>query len=118
MAFLTCHTVEFKESEELNIYSKKQRWKYGLAIVAALIILVSLWYTNVLVNKIASEEKLKVKSWAEAIVKKAELVNYTNELFNTISEEERKRVEIWAEANRRVVTSGVEEDLSLSLIHI
>lgn len=112
MAFLTCHTVEFKESGKLNIYSKKQRWKYGLAIVAALIILVSLWYTNVLVNKIASEEKLKVKSWAEAIVKKAELVNYTNELFNTISEEERKRVEIWAEANRRVVTSGVEEDLS------
>lgn len=40
------------------------------------------------------------------------MVNYTNELFNTISEEERKRVEIWAEANRRVVTSGVDEDLS------
>jgi signal transduction histidine kinase len=64
------------------------------------------------VNKIAAEEKLKVKSWAEAIVKKAELVNYTNTLFNTISEEERKRVEIWAEANRRVVTSGVQDDLS------
>ena len=96
----------------MNIYSKKQRWKFGLAIVAALIILVSLWYTNVLVNKIAAEEKLKVKSWAEAIVKKAELVNYTNTLFNTISEEERKRVEIWAEANRRVVTSGEQDDLS------
>ncbi len=96
----------------MNIYSKKQRWKYGLAVVAALIILVSLWYTNILVNKIASEEKLKVKSWAEAIVKKAELVNYTNELFYKIGEEERKRVEIWGEANKRVITSDIDEDLS------
>lgn len=96
----------------MNIYSKKQRWKFILAIAAAIIVFVSLWYTNILVGKIAQEERNKAKSWAEAIQKKAELVNYTQELFSKIAEEERKRVEIWAEANRRVALSSVNEDPS------
>ncbi len=94
----------------MNIYSKKQRWKFALAIIAAIIVFVSLWYTNILVGKIAEEEKNKAKSWAIAIQKKAELVNYTQELFTTIAEEERKRVEIWAEANRRVALADINED--------
>ncbi len=92
----------------MNIYSKKQRWKFALAIVAAIIVFVSLWYTNVLVGQIAEEEKTKVKSWAEAISRKAELVSYTQILFEKISEEERKKVEIWAEANRGVVNAPDE----------
>lgn len=94
----------------MNIYSNKQRWKFALAIMATVIVLVSLWYTNVLVRQIAEGEKEKVKSWALAIQKKAELVNYTQSLFQKIAEEERKRVEIWAEANRRVATAPLDED--------
>ncbi len=94
----------------MNIYSKKQRWKLALAAIAAIIVFVSLWYTQVLVSQIAEEEKHKAKSWAEAIQRKAELVNYTQVLFEKISEEERKKVEIWAEANRRVVNAPVDED--------
>lgn len=94
----------------MNIYSKKQRWKFVLATIAAIIVLVSLWYTSILVGQIAEEEKNKAKSWAEAIQRKAELVSYTQDLFEKISEEERKRVEIWAEANRRVGLSDVDED--------
>lgn len=94
----------------MNIYSKKQRWKFALAAIAAVIVFVSLWYTSILVGKIAEEEKNKAKSWAVAIQKKAELVNYTQELFTTITQEERKRVEIWAEANRRVGLSAIDED--------
>jgi len=94
----------------LNIYSKKQRWKFVLATIAAIIVFLSLWYTNILVSQIAEEEKSKAKSWAEAIQRKAELVNYTQELFKIISEEERKRAEIWAEANRRVVAAPIDED--------
>jgi nitrogen-specific signal transduction histidine kinase len=94
----------------LNIYSKKQRWKFALATIAAVIVFLSLWYTNILVSQIAEEEKSKAKSWAEAIQRKAELVNYTQELFKIISEEERKRAEIWAEANRRVAAAPIDED--------
>tara|TARA_B100001063_G_scaffold185460_1_gene175263 strand:+ start:34959 stop:36467 length:1509 start_codon:yes stop_codon:yes gene_type:complete len=89
----------------LNIYSKKQRWKFALAIVAAIIVFVSLWYTNVLVREIADEEKNKAKAWAEAIQRKAELVSYTQDLFEKLSEEERKKVEIWAEASRSVINA-------------
>lgn len=94
----------------MNIYSKKQQWKFALAIVATIIVLVSLWYTNVLVRQIAKGEKEQVESWAIAIQKKAQLVNYTKEFFNLIAEEERKRVEIWAEANRRVAIAPLNED--------
>jgi hypothetical protein len=89
----------------VNIYSQKQRWKLLLAGTAILIIIASLWYTNVLVQKIASEERNKVQLWAEAIQNKASLVNYTAKLFEKISTEERNKIEIWAEASKRIVTS-------------
>ena len=62
----------------MSIYQKKQNWKIWLVAVALLIVVVSLWYTNILANKIALEERTKVKLWAEAIQKKANLVKYTN----------------------------------------
>lgn len=89
----------------MNIYSQKQRWKLLLAGTAVIIIIASLWYTNVLVQKIAKEERSKVQLWAEAIQNKASLVNYTGTLFNKISKEERNKIEIWAEASKRIVTS-------------
>ena len=94
----------------MNIYSKKQRWKFALAIVATVIVLVSLWYTNVLVRQIAKGEKEQVEAWATAIQKKASLVNYSKDLYTKIAREEIKRVEIWAEANRRVATAPLNED--------
>ena len=94
----------------MNIYSKKQRWKFALAIVATIIVLVSLWYTNVLVRQIAKGEKEQVEAWAIAIQKKAQLVNSSKELYSKIAVEEIKRVEIWAEANRRVAIAPLNED--------
>jgi len=86
----------------MSIYLKKQQWKLWLFVAAILIVGASLWYTNTLVNKIAQEERVKVKLWADAIKKKAELVKYTNELFNKIKIDERKKVELWAEATRQL----------------
>jgi len=99
----------------LNIYSKKQNWKVFLVITAILIVAASLWYTNKLVKNIAREERNKVKLWAGAIQKKANLVKYTNELFDRIKDEERKKVELWAEATKRLVTAGENEDFSFIL---
>lgn len=86
----------------MNIYSKKQQWKLWLVVAAVLIVGTSLWYANRLVNKIAKEERVKVKLWADAIQKKANLVKYTNELFDKIKVDERKKVELWAEATRQL----------------
>ncbi len=69
---------------------------------AVAIITVSLWYTNRLVREIAQDERNNVRIWANAIRKKAELVNYTNRFFDQIREEERKRAEILATAYRNL----------------
>lgn len=69
---------------------------------AVCIVIASLWYTNILVKKIADDEKRKVRLWAEAIQRKASLVKYTNELFHKIQNEERQKIELWAEANRQL----------------
>lgn len=84
----------------MNIYSRKQRWKWLLLIAAVLIVLVSLWYTSQLVSKIAESEKRNVELWAEAVRRKALMMEATSQLYSKISREERKKVELWAEANR------------------
>lgn len=50
----------------MNIYTRKQRWKLVLLLVALLIGIGSLLYTNQLVKKLSAEEKKKVELWAEA----------------------------------------------------
>src|SRR5688572_6328093 len=86
----------------MNIYSRKQRWKLFLMLGAVLIIITSLWYTNILVKKISADEKKKVRLWAEAIQRKASLVKYTNVLFHKIENEEREKIQLWAEANHQL----------------
>jgi len=51
----------------LDIYLKRRRGKILLLIVAVLIGVASLLYTNWLTNKMATEERKKVEIWAEAI---------------------------------------------------
>lgn len=50
----------------MNIYQRKVRWKFFLFIIAALIGISSLMYTNKLVNELSVEERKKVENWAEA----------------------------------------------------
>jgi len=90
----------------VNIYAKKQRWKFVLAAFAVLIIIASLWYTNDLVKSIAKDERQKAKLWAEAVQKKAKLVKFTNELFEKIKIEERKKAELFAQATKQISTSN------------
>jgi anti-sigma regulatory factor (Ser/Thr protein kinase) len=89
----------------VSIYSKKQGWKLFLVILAGVIVLVSLWYTNVLVRKVAKEERKKVELWAQAIRKKTKLVNYTAQLFDKLGVEEEKKVRLWAEATELLIQS-------------
>ncbi len=86
----------------MNIYSKKQQWKWILFVVAILIIFTSLWYTNKLVKRIADDERKKVELWAEAVQKKARLVKFTNDLFQKLQSEERKKAELYASATEQL----------------
>jgi hypothetical protein len=84
----------------VQIYYKKKRWKWLLFGAALLIITISLWYTNILVRQIAEDERMSINIWANAIQRKANLVNYTKKFFDQIKEEEYKRALILAEAYR------------------
>ena len=50
----------------MNIYEKKQRWKLYLFLVAVLIGVGSLLYTNRLVNDLSEQERRTIELWAEA----------------------------------------------------
>lgn len=86
----------------MNLYSRKQKWKWALFIMAILIVFTSLWYTNHLVNDIKNDEKKKVRLWAEAVQKKAGLVKFTNDLFQKLQTEERKKAELYALATKQL----------------
>lgn len=96
----------------MNIYFRKQLWKFLLGFIAFMIIGASFAYTNVLVKKMSQQEREKALLWAQAIREKAELVKYTNELFEKIENEERKRGELLASGMRRLTSLRGNEDVS------
>ncbi|MCB0805750.1 MAG: HAMP domain-containing histidine kinase [Bacteroidales bacterium] len=99
----------------MNIYTRKKRWKWILFTLAVLIIVISLWFTQLLVRSIARDERSNIQIWADAIHKKAELVNYTDRFFNQIREEERKRAEVLADAFRIITVTNESEVLNFLL---
>jgi hypothetical protein len=60
----------------MDIYSKKQKWKFTLLGFAIIIGVSSIFVTNSLVNELKSEERKKIELWAEAT---KHLVNMTGE---------------------------------------
>ena len=65
IVFIFLYPFLFLRQLDLNIYSKKQRWKLFLVIAALIIGVLSLWYTNILVKKLSEEERKKVELWAK-----------------------------------------------------
>ncbi len=93
-----------------SIYNRKRHWKLLLLLFAIVIISFSLWYSSVLVKKIARDERMKIHTWANALQTRARLVNSTQKFFTQIQEEERKKVELYAEALKRFAKAGQNED--------
>lgn len=58
--------MKTNKTPDLNIYDKKQRWKFILLLSAILIGAGSLFYTNWLVKLLAADERKKIELWAEA----------------------------------------------------
>ncbi|MFI5142016.1 MAG: hypothetical protein ACHQII_06635, partial [Bacteroidia bacterium] len=100
----------------MSIYQRKQQWKWWLAAVAMLIVMASLWYSQQIVQKISNDEKEKIKLWAGAVQKKANLVKSTNELFTKIKIEERKKVELYAEATKELTKDVADLGFSLRVL--
>jgi len=99
-------------ANRFSIYSRKRHWKILLLFSAIFIIGFSLWYSNVLVKKIAKDERMKIHTWANALQTRARLVNSTQKFFMQIQAEEFNKVKLYAEAQKRFVNSKPDEDPS------
>ncbi len=51
----------------MDIYARKSRWKLSLGIAGAIIVAISMLYTNYLTSKLADEERNKVQIWVLAM---------------------------------------------------
>ena len=98
-----------------NLYTSKKRWKWGLAIVALLIVGASLWYTNFLVKSISEQEINQVKMWAAAMEQHAGMMKSTEEFFGKVSEQEQMRVDLLAHAYRQVLDFSSNENTGIYL---
>lgn len=77
--------------------------------MALLIIGLSLWYSNYIVDRVREEERQKVELWSEAIEKRAVLVAYTKKLFADLSLNEQKKVSLWSEAMRIITNEDLDD---------
>ncbi|MBP7477150.1 MAG: HAMP domain-containing histidine kinase [Chitinophagales bacterium] len=99
----------------MNINSRKSKIKLILLISALLIAAITIIVTNEIAKTIAKEEEQKVKIWAEAIQRKANLVKFTQELFEKLSFEERKKVEVWSNATNLILSAEDEKTITFLL---
>jgi signal transduction histidine kinase len=88
---------------KLNIYERKKRWKLFLFGLAIAIVAGSMWYTNIIVRKVAEQEQMNIKIWADAIHRKTSLVQYVEKFFDQIRDEDRKRVILLSEAYKQLI---------------
>lgn len=86
----------------MNLYSNKQKWKIVLLVIALLLVGASLFVSNQIVNKVAERERDRVQQWADAIKKKAELVQLTNRIFSQLRDKERTEMKMWIEATKEI----------------
>ncbi len=99
----------------MDIYNKKKRWKILLFIFGMILISVSVIFTNRLVSKFAEKERKNVKLWADAVHRKAELMEYTENFFKQLREEEKKKAELIAKVYNRLLNEDNSGDLTFYL---
>jgi hypothetical protein len=102
----------------VNLYSNKQKWKIFLLVIALILVGASLYFSNEIVTKVSVQERNRVKNWADAIKKKAELVRLTNRTFSQLREKERNEMEMWIDATKEIskpIAGDVFPDYTLPL---
>ncbi|MGE0566388.1 MAG: sensor histidine kinase [Bacteroidia bacterium] len=67
-------------------------------------------------KQIAADERRKVKLWAEAIQKKANLVRFTNQLFEKMKDEERKKAVLYAKTTEQLTKDNSSFDFLLYVL--
>lgn len=102
----------------MNLYSNKQKWEIFLLVIALTLMVVSIYFSNSIVEKVRFRERERAQTWADAIKKKAELVQLTNNSFTELKQKEKAEMELWIEATKSISMPsnlGLEIDYGLPL---
>ncbi|MFZ5553973.1 MAG: ATP-binding protein [Bacteroidota bacterium] len=86
----------------MDIYSRKYIWKLVLLFFALAIIVASLIISNVIVDQVREDEKLRIRIWSEAVKNTVNQMYVTGKLFDRLRDEERKKVKLWAKATQEL----------------
>lgn len=86
--------------------------------MAVAIVGASIYFTNIIIRNIASDERQKIKTWAGAVQQRAQLVSLNENVFRNIQIEERKKVQALANAYRRIDELSLDQsdDYSIEII--
>lgn len=103
------------KTRTVNLYTRKKRWKIVLATAALVIISASIYYTNDLVNQFANEERNQVRTWADAVERRASLMRYQEGFFIELRQQERERVELLAKTYQKVLSGSLEDEFGFYL---
>ena len=101
-----------------NIYSKKQRWKLILFLLASGIIMGSIYLSNAMVSKISNREQSKAKQWAQTIQKKVALINITKRTFESLENREKQRIQLVVDAIKTIMNPSelsLNQDLDFAM---
>jgi hypothetical protein len=90
---------------------KTRKWNFTLAIAAMVTFPLLVWYSNSLMDRMANEEQERIRIWANAIQRKADMVTYSNEFFSHIAIEEEQHAKQIAKAILKLANSKSGEDL-------
>ncbi|MBL1279542.1 MAG: HAMP domain-containing histidine kinase [Fluviicola sp.] len=106
----------------MNLYSKKQKWKIVLTILALIMVGASLYVSNKIVSKVGEREKERAQQWASAIKKKVELVQLTNNTFSQLRDLEREKMELWIDATKEItkltsLNTTINYDFPLKIVN-
>ena len=93
---------------------RTRRWNLTLAVVATVIFLLLIWYSNSLIDKMANEEQGKIRIWADAIQRKADMVTYSNDFFSFIAKEEERHANQIAKVILKLANSDSDSEKDLS----
>ena len=94
----------------------KQHSRLFLLMGAAIIVVLTLWFSSEVGRTLRREEQLKVALWSEAIVQRAQLVGYTEQLFQSLRVEESDKAKLMAEAYKMIQKADPGEPVELSFV--
>ena len=96
----------------MELYTKKKQSKLFLFILALIIIVASVFFTNILVQRFANEERKNVQLWADAVHRKARLVRYTESFFKQLQDQEHENVKLLADVYHQILKDNSDEDIA------